>query len=294
MVTYNHQDFIEQAIVSVITQETNFSFKLFVGEDCSTDSTREICLKLKSRYPDRIELLFNERNDIHKNSLNVFSACFESGARYIAFLEGDDYWNDPEKLQTQVDFLNENQDYSLSYHQVKTKLMSPEAKEYSYPEIDGYELTLAEAVEKHYIPTASLMFRSAMLKLPDWYTDKRMKSGDIAISLSLLGKGSGYFHRSAMATYRRYAKSLTQTKVITDQLSVLNNYTFIFENLDKDSKGLFRHLFKKRILQHRNGIMMMSLKKGDFISAVKSLGIILKYDPLYLFKRMVTRIRGVE
>ncbi|NNL58140.1 MAG: glycosyltransferase, partial [Nitrosopumilus sp.] len=122
MVTYNHENYIEQAIESVMMQKTTFNYKLIIGEDCSTDSTRAICLKLKGKYPDKIELQLNEENLGHdKNGLVVYDLCYKSKATYIAMLEGDDYWMDPLKLQKQIDFLEDNVDYSLSFTRFKVK-----------------------------------------------------------------------------------------------------------------------------------------------------------------------------
>ena len=86
-------------------QKTSFPFKLFIGEDCSTDKTLEICKKYEAKHPNTIELLINSRNlGGPENASRVYLACFSSGAKYTAMLEGDDYWINPNKLQKQVNF----------------------------------------------------------------------------------------------------------------------------------------------------------------------------------------------
>src|SRR5258708_542108 len=104
MVTYNHEKFIAQAIKNIINQKTNFPFKLYIGDDCSSDTTREVCINYKNEYPELIDLVFNTKNNMQKNSMNVYGACFNSGAKYIAMCEGDDYWCNKNKLQKQIDF----------------------------------------------------------------------------------------------------------------------------------------------------------------------------------------------
>jgi len=114
MTTYNHKAYLEQAVESVMMQQLDGAFTLFLGDDCSTDGTTEICKELKSKYPDRIELLFSEYNiGALKNCLRTFAACVASGAAYIAFCEGDDYWTEPNKLQKQVDILEGNNDVGM-------------------------------------------------------------------------------------------------------------------------------------------------------------------------------------
>lgn len=114
MITYNHAGFIEQAVESVMNQKTTFAFHLFIGEDCSPDGTRLVCERLKQKYPERITLLTEPVNvGILQNALNVFEACKLSGARYIAMLEGDDYWTEPDKLQMQVDLLEQRKELTF-------------------------------------------------------------------------------------------------------------------------------------------------------------------------------------
>ena len=103
MITYNHEPYIAQAIEGVLMQETAFPVELVVGEDCSTDRTREIVLDYQRRRPDFIRVLTTEHNvGMMGNSLRTAYAC---RGKYIAFCEGDDYWHRPRKLEKQVSVL---------------------------------------------------------------------------------------------------------------------------------------------------------------------------------------------
>ncbi|MFW1411068.1 glycosyltransferase, partial [Vibrio parahaemolyticus] len=83
----------EEAVENIVRQETNFSFKLFIGDDNSTDGTKEKCINLRNKYSEKIELFINEKNiGAINNGLKIHKECILSGAKYIAFCEGDDYW----------------------------------------------------------------------------------------------------------------------------------------------------------------------------------------------------------
>ena len=116
MITYNHERFIAQAIESVLMQQTDFAVELVIGEDCSTDGTREIVRAYGERYPERVHPLLHEHNlglKGHNNFVATLKAC---RGQYIALLEGDDYWTDPHKLQKQVDFLDGHPEYVGCFH----------------------------------------------------------------------------------------------------------------------------------------------------------------------------------
>ena len=114
-ITYNHEPYLREALDSVLSQETDFDFEIVVGEDCSTDRTRDILLEYKEKFGDKIKLLFREKN-LGRPTLNVYQTAMACTGDYIAFLEGDDYWTDPHKLQRQVDFLKEHPDYTGVTH----------------------------------------------------------------------------------------------------------------------------------------------------------------------------------
>ena len=127
-ITYNHERYIRQALDSVLMQKTDFPFEIVVGEDCSTDHTRDILNEYKEKYPDQIRLLYREKN-LGRPTLNVYQTAMECKGKYMAFLEGDDFWTDPEKLQKQVRFLEEHDEYeAVTIHRdwwVKTESRFP-------------------------------------------------------------------------------------------------------------------------------------------------------------------------
>lgn len=110
-ITYNHERYLKQSLDSVMSQKTDFDYEVVVGEDFSTDDTRKILREYRDRYPDKIRLLFRERN-FGRPTLNVYETAMECRGKYIATLEGDDFWTDPLKLQKAVDYLESHPDHS--------------------------------------------------------------------------------------------------------------------------------------------------------------------------------------
>lgn len=106
MTTYNHEKYIVQAIESVLGQRTTFAVEVVVGEDCSTDSTLAICRKYEEQYPDRVRVVASESNiGMHRNYRRTIEAC---RGKYIAMLDGDDWFSDMDKLQIQVEQLEKS------------------------------------------------------------------------------------------------------------------------------------------------------------------------------------------
>src|SRR5881398_3518635 len=111
MIAYNREPLIAQAIESVLMQEAAFVVELVIGEDCSTDGTRRIVQAYARKYPNVIRALLPEKNlGMARNYDAVWQAC---RGKYIAWLEGDDYWRTPQKLQKQVGLMDANPHYSM-------------------------------------------------------------------------------------------------------------------------------------------------------------------------------------
>lgn len=116
-VTYNQKNFIGQAIESFLAQKTTFPFEIIIGEDCSTDGTREIVYNYRDKYPDIIRIVTSEKNV--GPLINGYRVKKQCRGKYIAICDGDDYWIDPLKLQKQVDFLEANPDYIMIYTDIE-------------------------------------------------------------------------------------------------------------------------------------------------------------------------------
>lgn len=104
--TYNRKNTISQTINSILSQTCNFSFEIIIGDDCSTDGTKEICMAYKNQYPNEIKLVFQAENG--GVGRNWASAVKEAKGKYLAFCDDDDYWHNVNKLQVQVDYLEKN------------------------------------------------------------------------------------------------------------------------------------------------------------------------------------------
>ncbi|MDO4788584.1 MAG: glycosyltransferase [Johnsonella sp.] len=116
MLTYNHRDYISQAIESVLAQLADFKIEVLIGDDASGDGTAQIVKEYAKRYPDIIRATLREKNIGPANNLvDLLKQC---RGKYIAGCEGDDYWTDQNKLHIQVSFLEENPSYIACTHDV--------------------------------------------------------------------------------------------------------------------------------------------------------------------------------
>ena len=113
MTTYNHERYIATAIESVLRQQTNFPIEIVIGEDCSTDRTLNIAMDYQAQYPEAIRIVRSESNvGWRENYRRTIAAA---RGRYIALLDGDDYFTHRKKLQMQVDLLEANPDVGMCY-----------------------------------------------------------------------------------------------------------------------------------------------------------------------------------
>lgn len=109
--TYNQVKYIEQTVMSALTQECPFPFEVVVGDDGSNDGERELLKQLQEKYPEHLKLIFNDKNMMVTR--NYVNAIQESRGKYIATLDGDDYYIAKDALVKLVDVLEKNADVSL-------------------------------------------------------------------------------------------------------------------------------------------------------------------------------------
>lgn len=118
--TYNHEKYIKDALEGFIAQRTSFKFKVFVGDDCSSDGTPDIIRKYARLYPDIIVPVIRQKNiGAGKNWVDLLS---RTDSKYIAFCDGDDYWTDPFKLQKQFDYMEHHPNLRACFHDVEISI----------------------------------------------------------------------------------------------------------------------------------------------------------------------------
>ncbi len=122
-ITYNHESYIRDAIEGFLMQKTTFPFEIIIHDDASTDDTAKIIQEYANQYPELFVTILQKENQWSKGIRPSPTYVWpRARGKYIALCEGDDYWTDPYKLQKQVDFMKENPDCSLCFHNVlKTK-----------------------------------------------------------------------------------------------------------------------------------------------------------------------------
>jgi glycosyltransferase involved in cell wall biosynthesis len=207
MITYNHENYIAQAIESVIHQVTTFDFELVIGEDCSTDATRKICLDFQEKYPNIIRVLEHTSNvGIHKNLINTLEDC---SGEYIALLEGDDYWTDRSKLQKQVSFLSNHPEFVMCYQKTR-EINELTGSEKITNEHDNATTGMSELLERGwFMRTGSLVFRNGLIKnFPEWYYHH--PSTDYMLHILLAQHGAIAFLNETTSVYRRHEGGITQ------------------------------------------------------------------------------------
>lgn len=210
MVTYNHAAYISLAIESVLSQNTTFDFQLFVGEDCSTDGTDEHCQRYAVQFPDRVKLFCREKNlGVFENANRLFEACIASGAKYIAMLEGDDCWISNDKLQRQIEYLEQHDDCAGSYHNTDFLYKNGVRKSMfkRLPDLMQLDDVIAKYSPFH---TTSFVFRAKHFCRPTWF--KEIHSVDLA--MYMWHAQFGYFKgfNETWSLYRIHDSGMTAGK----------------------------------------------------------------------------------
>lgn len=216
MITYNHENYIREAIEGVLMQNTNFPIELVIGEDCSSDNTRKIVMEYVEKYPKTIHPLLPENNlGMLENFSKTLQACT---GKYIAICEGDDYWTDPYKLQKQVEILENNNQLvacitNSSVCSPENKILKREKNVIAPSNKSGIYTIDDFFKNNHQYPTLTAVFRSNNLDKIIINISKLSNPflGDWILWILLYQYGDFYFLNEVTAAYRINPNSVTHT-----------------------------------------------------------------------------------
>lgn len=213
--TYNHEQYIEKCLDSVLMQKTSFPMEIVLGEDMSDDNTRILCQEYANKYPKIIKLHLRNREDViyingnPTGRYNLMENIKSCSGKYIAFLEGDDYWTDASKLEEQVTILEENEQYSGCFHNTLfINEKEPDSQLKPWRNYMKSVFSLEDTISKRALfHTSSFVFRKNCLKLPPWFP--KIQSGDMTMFSVVASRGDLFRIDKAMSVYRKNDTSIT-------------------------------------------------------------------------------------
>lgn len=188
---YNFENYIETCLLSILNQQTDFDYEILVCDDSSTDNSSS-CIDLISKSNPRVKFFRNEKNLGFQTSFKKL--LDESKGEYISYIDGDDYWINPRKLQIQSDFLDKNLDYQMCYtgyyEKNNEKIFKPDNSLNFWfsnggaPITDDYRQTLLYRNVVHF----GRLFRNDKKIFKDYFFNLNILDWPLNFEISLLGK----------------------------------------------------------------------------------------------------------
>lgn len=205
LITYNQNTFVKEALDSIAAQKTTFDFDILIADDCSTDGTKQKVLEFSKKSSNTSLILQRKNIGAAKNHIDLISKPI---TRYIACLEGDDYWTDPYKLQKQVDYLEQNPDCSFCFTdcQIERKKTLQEIHPDLNKKAKFDDIDFADQPGSIAQTCTWLVRRECIQNLPNWVTSSYTGDWCMQIHFSKYGKG-GYIPENT-AVYRIHDKGI--------------------------------------------------------------------------------------
>ncbi len=281
--TYQHEKYIKECLDGVLMQKTNFDFEILIGEDCSSDRTRQICIDYAKKYSKKIRLFLHDRQNVvfingkPSGRFNMLYNLKNTKGKYIALCEGDDYWTDPLKLQKQVDFLEANQEYMASCHNVikKNEINQTESIKGAMAERD---INISDLALKNDIVTLSLLFRNdseVLDKVNNFFNNYNSPVGDYVINLFLAEKGKIKYSPEIMGVHiihpggvfssnfnssKKFINTYVSISDFIEKIKTNLPYDKVNENFNIQQQGYLNDLLSLRVKYTKNA-EYKSLKK---------------------------------
>lgn len=224
VITYNHAKYIAQALDSVLEQTTDFPFEIVVGEDCSSDGTGDIVRMYQRKHPSRIRVLRSTQRlgeYTGNGRLNLIRSFRAARGRYVCLLEGDDYWCDSSKIQSQASRLAADGSISLLCHRVRrinevgcdsVSLGIGVQEEDLFPDCDDeFQIAWEMFFQRYLAQTCSIMFsRKYIPDFPEWMLN--LPSADSPLCVFAATQGRVVCEPQVGAVYRRNPTSYWSSK----------------------------------------------------------------------------------
>lgn len=291
---YNHEKYIKQAIDSVLMQKTDYSYEVLIGEDCSTDLSREVLKSMELELPSNFHIFYREHNYGAKQ--NFEDLYMRMNGKYYIVLEGDDYWTYEYKLQEECVFLEKHPEYLAVAHNTMVVGIDGQPIPFHYPECHKAEYNIRDFVNGK-LPgqTTTILSRNYYKnKLFDFALDVHgTQPGDRVRAFLLAANGKVYCIQKKWSAYRfvPYAGSsfsATHTDSKGDLLCFVR-YLFIYvqkHDVSVEVKKAIENLYAWylfRAILKESGTLKENEQKHFLKTSVNIRG-----DFLYILYRVIT------
>lgn len=225
VLTYNQEHTVDKTLDSILNQNTTYSYEVVIGEDCSIDGTRSVCKRYVAKYPDIVHLMPAEANKgLMRNYRDCIATC---QGKYIGLCAGDDWWHNPNKLQTQVDYLENNESCVLVYtnydiYQVeKGKVISNALPTASFDTSN----IIDKLLRGFFLPSLTIMYRQDTVQHInfDIYIERAYRAEDLPMFLEFALQGNIDCIDISTATYTAQSGSLSHFNEATKMERFLMN-----------------------------------------------------------------------
>jgi len=273
IVTYNQEKFVATAIESALSQRTSFPFRIIVSDDGSTDQTLGIVRYWERRFSETITVIANPHNvGLVENYRRGFAAC---SARYLAILEGDDFWHDRSKLQIQVDILEAHVSVGLVHSGYRVLEESKQIFRENNAALVRYcstsnGLGYRDLLQNNPICAVTVVCRRELLADVDfdWMATSGYRTVDYHLWLQCATKSTIYYVNRCLATYRVSRQSISNDRNFERRAK------FVLNHLDVIRYFIKRHPiaefdFRARSADIHTYLFFLALKGGRFVEAFR-------------------------
>lgn len=260
MITYNHEEYIIEAMESVLMQEVNFDFELIVVNDKSPDNTDVIVKNFLKVHPKSSIVKYIKHRENIGMIPNFIFALEQCQGKYTAICEGDDYWTDPHKLQKQVDLLEKNAIYAGCGSNVIIKYENNSKSQEKFRNFKRDKVFNVNKFLSHRpFHTASFIFRTKALKTASFPTD--ITSGDRLLFIIIALTGPVYYINEVMCCYRKNDSGVS-SRVTTEMLMKdIKTADWLKENYPKFQKSRYLSYIHRTILSHSTELSFRQMVK---------------------------------